>query len=178
MGPHMAADAAQKFRYFGGWADKIQGLNIKTWGGPAHDYVAYEPYGVIGAIIPWNGPLFAATMVIAPALAAGNCVVLKAPELAPYSVMRLAEIAMEAGFPPGVINMVVGGPDAGEAMVSHAGNRQDPVCGFGGHGQEGARQCGTILETLRTGTGRQIGGDRLCRCGSCKRPQNAGFPAR
>jgi acyl-CoA reductase-like NAD-dependent aldehyde dehydrogenase len=121
MGPHMVADAAQKFRYFGGWADKIQGLNIKTWGGPAHDYVAYEPYGVIGAIIPWNGPLFAATMVIAPALAAGNCVVLKAPELAPYSVMRLAEIALEAGFPPGVVNMVAGGPDVGEAIVSHAG---------------------------------------------------------
>jgi acyl-CoA reductase-like NAD-dependent aldehyde dehydrogenase len=132
MGPHMVADAAQKFRYFGGWADKIQGLNIKTWGGPAHDYVAYEPYGVIGAIIPWNGPLFAATMVIAPALAAGNCVVLKAPELAPYSVMRLAEIALEAGFPPGVINMVAGGPDVGEAIVSHAGIDKIQFVGSGG----------------------------------------------
>ena len=52
MSPHMPYVAAQKFRYFGGWADKIQGRTISTWGGPAHDYVAYEPYGVVGAIIP------------------------------------------------------------------------------------------------------------------------------
>lgn len=121
MGPHMAADAAQKFRYFGGWADKIQGRTIPTWGGPAHDYAAYEPYGVIGAIIPWNGPLFAATMVMAPALAAGNCVVVKAPELAPYSLMRLGEVFLEAGFPPGVVNVIAGGADVGEAMVAHPG---------------------------------------------------------
>ncbi len=121
MGPHMAADAAQKFRYFGGWADKIQGTTIATWGGPAHDYVAYEPYGVVGAIIPWNGPLFAATMVMAPALAAGNCMVLKAPELAPYALMRLAELILDAGFPPGVVNVIAGGGDVGEAMVAHAG---------------------------------------------------------
>jgi len=80
IAPFIAGDAAQKFRYFGGWADKIQGETISTWSGPAHNYVAYEPYGVIGAIIPWNGPLFAATMVMTPALAAGNCVVVKAPD--------------------------------------------------------------------------------------------------
>ena len=119
--PFMAIDAAQKFRYFGGWADKIQGRTISTWGGPAHDYVAYEPYGVIGAIIPWNGPLFAATMVVAPALAAGNCVVIKSPELAPYSVMKLGELFLEAGFPPGVVNVVTGGAEVGAAMVAHAG---------------------------------------------------------
>ena len=77
--PFIALDAAQKFRYFGGWADKIQGETISTWAAPAHNYVAYEPYGVVGAIIPWNGPLFAATMVMTPALAAGNCIVVKAP---------------------------------------------------------------------------------------------------
>jgi acyl-CoA reductase-like NAD-dependent aldehyde dehydrogenase len=119
--PYMAMDAAQKFRYCGGWADKIQGRTISTWGGPAHDYVAYEPYGVVGAIIPWNGPLFAATMVMAPALAAGNCVVVKAPELAPWSVMRLGEIFLEAGFPAGVVNVVAGGADVGAAMVAHPG---------------------------------------------------------
>lgn len=121
VAPYIAADAVQKFRYFAGWADKIQGLTIPTWGGPAHDYVTHEPYGVVGAIIPWNGPLFAATMVIAPALAAGNCVVMKAPELAPYTVMRLAELALEAGFSPGVINMVAGGAEVGAAMVEHPG---------------------------------------------------------
>jgi acyl-CoA reductase-like NAD-dependent aldehyde dehydrogenase len=117
----MAYDAAQKFRYYGGWTDKIEGRTISTWGGPAHDYVVYEPYGVIGAIIPWNGPLFAATMVIAPALAAGNTVVIKSPELAPWSVMRLGELLIEAGFPPGVVNVVTGGADVGAAMVAHPG---------------------------------------------------------
>jgi acyl-CoA reductase-like NAD-dependent aldehyde dehydrogenase len=119
--PYMAIDAAQKFRYFGGWSDKIHGRTIATWGGPAHDYVAYEPYGVIGAIIPWNGPLFAVTMVIAPALAAGNTVVIKSPELAPWSVMKLGELFLEAGFPPGVVNIITGGANVGAAMVAHSG---------------------------------------------------------
>ncbi len=118
---YMGHDAAQKFRYFGGWADKITGLTVPTFGGPAHDYVTYEPYGVIGVIVPWNGPLFAATMVLAPALAAGNCIVIKSPELAPYSVMKLVELMLEAGFPAGVVNLVTGAADVGEAMVAHPG---------------------------------------------------------
>ncbi len=119
--PYMGYDAAQKFRYFGGWADKIHGRTVPMWGAPAHDYVSYEPYGVVGVIIPWNGPLFAATMVMAPALAAGNCIVLKSPDLAPYSAMKLVELILEAGFPPGVVNLVTGAADVGEAMVSHPG---------------------------------------------------------
>jgi acyl-CoA reductase-like NAD-dependent aldehyde dehydrogenase len=120
-GGHMSYDAAQKFRYYGGWADKIEGRTIATWGGPAHDYVSYEPFGTIGVIVPWNGPLFAATMVMAPALAAGNCIVLKAPELAPWSLMRLLEMVQQAGFPPGVVNLVTGGAKIGAAIVSHPG---------------------------------------------------------
>lgn len=119
--PYMSADAAQKFRYYAGWADKIEGRTVSTWGGPAHDYVSYEPYGTVGIIVPWNGPLFAATMCLAPALAAGNCVVLKAPENAPWSLMKLMEAIKLAGFPPGVVNLVTGGPDVGAAMVSHPG---------------------------------------------------------
>jgi acyl-CoA reductase-like NAD-dependent aldehyde dehydrogenase len=118
---HMAWDAAQKFRYFGGWADKIHGRTIPMWAGEAHDYVSYEPFGVIGAIVPWNGPLFASTMILAPALAAGNTVVLKSPDLAPYSAMKLVELMLEAGFPAGVVNLVTGGVEAGEAMVAHPG---------------------------------------------------------
>jgi acyl-CoA reductase-like NAD-dependent aldehyde dehydrogenase len=121
VAPHIVADAAQKFRYYGGWADKIGGRLVSTWGGPAHDYVALEPYGVIGAIIPWNGPLFALTMVVAPALATGNCVVVKAPDIAPWSVLRMGELFVEAGFPPGVVNVVSGGADVGAAMVAHPG---------------------------------------------------------
>lgn len=120
-GPHMTADAAQKFRYFGGWADKLEGRTVPTWGGPAHDYVSYEPYGTVGVIVPWNGPLFAATMVLAPALAAGNCVVLKAPENAPWSLIKLMEMVRAAGFPAGVVNLVTGGADVGAAMVAHPG---------------------------------------------------------
>ncbi len=118
---HTPPIVAQRFRYYAGWADKIRGETLGAWNGPAHSFVNYEPYGVVGAIIPWNGPLFAAAMVIAPALAAGNCVVLKAPELAPYSVMYLAELILEAGFPPGVVNMLAGGAEVGEAMVAHPG---------------------------------------------------------
>jgi len=112
---------AQRLRYYAGWADKIRGETLDAWNGPAHNYVSYEPYGVVGAIIPWNGPLFAATMVMAPALAAGNCIVIKASELAPYSVMRLGELFLEAGFPPGVVNTLAGGAAVGEAIVAHAG---------------------------------------------------------
>ncbi len=119
--PYMGYDAAQKFRYFGGWCDKIHGRTIPMWGGPAHDYVAYEPYGVLGIIVPWNGPLFASTMVMAPALAAGNCIVLKSPDLAPYSALKLVELLHEAGFPEGVVNVITGAADAGEAMVAHPG---------------------------------------------------------
>lgn len=121
VAPYMGYDAAQKFRYFGGWCDKIHGRTVPMWGGPAHDYVSYEPYGVVGVIVPWNGPLFAATMVMAPALAAGNTVVLKSPDLAPYSAMKLVELIHEAGFPEGVVNLVTGAADVGEAMVSHPG---------------------------------------------------------
>jgi acyl-CoA reductase-like NAD-dependent aldehyde dehydrogenase len=130
-GPHMSADAAQKFRYCGGWADKLEGRAIPTWGGPAHDYASYEPYGTIGIIVPWNGPLFAATMVMAPALAAGNCVVLKAPENAPFSLMKLVEIVRQAGFPPGVVNLVTGGAEVGAAMVAHPGIAKIEFIGSG-----------------------------------------------
>jgi aldehyde dehydrogenase (NAD+) len=121
MASYIAPVVAQRFRYYAGWADKIRGETLSVWGGPAHNYVNYEPYGVVGAIVPWNGPLFAAAMVLAPVLAAGNCAVLKAPELSPFSVMRLGELFLEAGFPAGVVNMVAGGPDVGEAIVAHPG---------------------------------------------------------
>ncbi len=112
--------AAQRFEYYAGWADKLRGQTLNAWNNPAHNYVDYEPYGVVGAVIPWNGPVFAAAMLMAPVLAAGNCVVIKAPELAPYSVMRMGELFLEAGFPPGVVNMLAGGPEVGAAIVGHS----------------------------------------------------------
>lgn len=154
VGPFMVLDAVQKFRYFAGWADKIHGDTINTWGAPSHNYVAHEPYGVIGAIVPWNGPLYAATMVMAPALAAGNCVVVKAPELAPFTVMRLAELCCEAGFPPGVVNMLTGGPDVGEAMVKHPGVDKIQFVGSGATARKVLR---TAAETLKP-CGLELGG--------------------
>jgi acyl-CoA reductase-like NAD-dependent aldehyde dehydrogenase len=152
--PYIAADAAQKFRYFGGWADKISGRTVSTWGGPAHDYVAMEPYGVVGAIIPWNGPLFALTMVIAPALAAGNCVVVKAPDIAPYSVLRMGELFVEAGFPAGVINIVTGGAAVGAAMVEHAGIEKIQ---FVGSGATAKKVLASAAQTLKP-CGLELGG--------------------
>jgi acyl-CoA reductase-like NAD-dependent aldehyde dehydrogenase len=153
-GPYMVADAIQKFRYYAGWADKIHGDTIATWGGPSHNYVAYEPYGVIGAIVPWNGPLYAATMVLAPALAAGNCVVVKAPELAPFTLMRLGRLFLEAGFPPGVVNTLVGGADVGEAMVTHAGVDKIQFVGSGNTAKKVLR---SAAETLKP-CGLELGG--------------------
>ena len=152
--PYMAYDAAQKFRYFGGWCDKIHGRTIPMWGGPAHDYVSYEPYGVIGCIVPWNGPLFAATMIMAPALAAGNCVVLKSPDLAPYSAMKLVEIIQEAGFPAGVVNLVTGAADVGEAMVAHPGI--DKIQ-FIGSGNTAKKVLANAAQTLKP-CGLELGG--------------------
>lgn len=152
--PYMGYDAAQKFRYFGGWADKIEGRTVATWGGPAHDYVSYEPYGTVGVIVPWNGPLFAATMVIAPALAAGNCIVLKAPELAPYTIMRLVELIQQAGFPAGVVNLVTGGADVGAAMVTHPGIGKIE---FIGSGATARKILASAADTLKP-VGLELGG--------------------
>lgn len=152
--PYMGYDAAQKFRYFGGWCDKIHGRTIPMWGSPAHDYVSYEPYGVVGIIVPWNGPLFAATMVLAPALAAGNCVVLKSPDLAPYSVMKLVEMLHKAGVPDGVVNLVTGAADVGEAMVSHPGIDKIE---FIGSGATATKVLTTAAQSLKP-VGLELGG--------------------
>jgi aldehyde dehydrogenase (NAD+) len=154
VGPYMVLDAVQKFRYYAGWADKIHGQTVAHWGAPSHNYVAHEPYGVIGAIVPWNGPLYAATMVMAPALAAGNCIVVKAPELAPFSVMRLGELFLEAGFPPGVVNTLVGGADVGEAIVTHAGVDKVQFVGSGATAKKVLRSASEQLKPC----GLELGG--------------------
>lgn len=109
------------FGYYAGWADKIEGATIPPSPilRPGLNYTLPEPYGVVGIILTWNGPLLSVGMKVAPALAAGNCVVLKTPELAPYAVARFAEIALEAGLPPGVLHVLPGGPEAGDALVRH-----------------------------------------------------------
>lgn len=109
------------FGYYAGWADKIEGATIPPSPRmvPGLDYTVPEPYGVISLILTWNGPIMSVGMKIAPALAAGNCVVVKAPDLAPFTVARFAEIALEAGLPPGVLHVLPGGAEAGEHLVRH-----------------------------------------------------------
>lgn len=121
LAAHNPAVTADLFEYNAGWTDKIGGTIEPTWPIPALDYTVEEPYGVVGVIIPWNGPLASIGMVLAPALAAGNCVVLKPPELTPWTSLRFAELAQQAGIPPGVVNVVPGGPDAGRALTRHPG---------------------------------------------------------
>src|SRR5690606_20953742 len=83
-------------------------------------YTRREPVGVVGAIVPWNFPLLIASWKLAPALACGNTVVLKPSEITPLTAIRLGELIQEAGFPPGVVNIVPGyGPRAGSALVRH-----------------------------------------------------------
>ncbi len=112
--------AADYFAYNAGWADKIGGAVHPVWPGPAFDYSLDEPYGVVGLIVPWNAPLASLGQLLGPALAAGNTIVVKPPELTPFTAICVGELALDAGFPPGVINVVPGGPAAGEALVRHA----------------------------------------------------------
>jgi acyl-CoA reductase-like NAD-dependent aldehyde dehydrogenase len=117
-------------RYYAGWIDKLTGEVVPV-SGAGLDYVLPEPYGVIGAIVPWNGPMMGMGQKVAPALAAGNAVVAKPPEIAPFGALRFAELALQAGLPPGVLNVVAGGGEAGDALVRHP--RVGKVSFTGGH---------------------------------------------
>jgi acyl-CoA reductase-like NAD-dependent aldehyde dehydrogenase len=110
---------AVTYRYFGGMADKFEGSVVPVEEGFLN-YLLHEPIGVVGQIVPWNFPLMFTSWKMAPALAAGNCVVLKPTELAPLSTLRIAELMREVGFPPGVVNIVPGyGSVAGQRLIDH-----------------------------------------------------------
>ncbi|HYR51181.1 MAG TPA: aldehyde dehydrogenase family protein, partial [Candidatus Dormibacteraeota bacterium] len=109
------------FYYFAGAATKLEGDTIPV-SGPYLNYTLREPLGVVGLIVPWNFPLLLAARKVAPALAAGNTVILKPAEETPLTALRLGELALEVGIPPGVLNVVPGfGPTAGASLVAHAG---------------------------------------------------------
>ena len=114
------AAAAGYFEYFAGVADKVFGSSIPLGKGFV-DFTLREPLGVSVQIVPWNYPLRLASRGIAPALACGNAVVAKPAAEAGLSVVRLAELAVEAGLPPGVFNVVTGGRETGAALASHPG---------------------------------------------------------
>jgi aldehyde dehydrogenase (NAD+) len=109
----------QCYRYFAGWADKIQGKTIPV-AGDFFSYTRHEPIGVIGQIIPWNFPLLMQAWKLAPALATGNTVVLKPATYTPLTALRIGELIIEAGFPPGVVNILPGlGNTVGTAIARH-----------------------------------------------------------
>jgi aldehyde dehydrogenase (NAD+) len=105
--------------YFGGLADKIEGRVIPMDRLSVFNYTLREPLGVIGIITPWNTPTLLAMMAAAPAVAAGNCVVIKPSEVASVGTSKVMELAADAGFPRGIFNLVTGGQVAGEALVDH-----------------------------------------------------------
>jgi aldehyde dehydrogenase (NAD+) len=112
--------AGDYLEYYAGFADKIEGQVIPIFPEQAFDYTLPEPYGVIAAISTWNGGISSLSRKAGAALAAGNAVVVKAMELAPFSAVRFGEYALRAGLPPGLLNVIVGGPDCGDALVRHA----------------------------------------------------------
>ncbi|WP_292988429.1 aldehyde dehydrogenase family protein [Mycobacterium sp.] len=109
----------QFLRYYAGYADKAHGSNTPVSGAFDVNIVEREPYGVVAVIAPWNGPLVVIGAAVAPALAAGNAVILKPSELAALGPLRFGELCLEAGLPPGLVNVLPAGPEGGQALVRH-----------------------------------------------------------
>lgn len=116
---HDAPGVVDLLRFYAGFCDKIRGSEIPS-GPDKHVYTVREPVGVVACILPWNFPLASAAQKLAPALACGNTVVMKPAEQSPRSTLRLARLCLEAGFPPGVVNVVTGlGETVGAALARH-----------------------------------------------------------
>jgi betaine-aldehyde dehydrogenase len=141
------ADAAGCFRYYAGLATKPHGQTFEVGDPNIVCQTVREPIGVCGQIIPWNYPLLMAVWKLAPALAAGNCCVLKPSELTPLSARRLFQLIDEAGFPPGVVNLVYGAGDpVGAALASH--NLVDKIA-FTGGGVTGRKVMSAAVGNLK-----------------------------
>jgi acyl-CoA reductase-like NAD-dependent aldehyde dehydrogenase len=127
-------------RYYGGWTTKIDGKVLPNSIPGMFTFAKREPVGVVAAITPWNFPLLEVAYKLGPALAAGCTIVIKPSELAPLSTLRLMQLVDEAGFPPGVVNVVIGGPEVGAALVRHPGVQKVAFTG----------QTATGMEIIRT----------------------------
>lgn len=117
--PRRAAFTAEWFEHAAGWADKLEGRVIPTHPAALLNYTLSEPYSVVAVILTWNGPFTSLGMTVAPPLAAGCCVVIKPSELAPFSAMRFGQLCLEAGLPPGVVNVLPGDAETGERLITH-----------------------------------------------------------
>jgi aldehyde dehydrogenase (NAD+) len=129
-----ATRTAEVIRFYGEYCDKIEGQVTATEDGVL-SLVRREPYGIVAAVVPWNFPMITAAWKFAPALAAGNAIIMKTSELTPFSLLALADLAAEAGMPAGLLNVVNGlGPTTGSALVRHPEIRKISFTGSTGTG--------------------------------------------
>jgi acyl-CoA reductase-like NAD-dependent aldehyde dehydrogenase len=140
--------AIAHLRYFAGWPTKIEGGVLPVAAPNMHCYTRREPVGVCGQIIPWNFPLLMAAWKLGPALAAGCTVVLKPAEQTPLSALRIGELALEAGFPPGVINVLTGDGETGAALVDHPDVDKIAFTGSTAVGREIGAKAGRALKRV------------------------------
>jgi len=131
--------------YFGGLADKVEGRVIPLDRTSVLNYTLREPLGVVGIIVPWNSPVLLTMYALGPALAAGNTIVVKPSEHAPASVLETLRLADEAGFPPGVLNVVTGAGETGGALVDHPGVAKIAFTGSETTGRQIASRAGARL---------------------------------
>jgi acyl-CoA reductase-like NAD-dependent aldehyde dehydrogenase len=142
-----ASHVAQVLNFYAGAPERLSGRQIPVSGGL--DVTFHEPYGVVGVIVPWNFPMTIASWAFAPALAAGNAVVLKPAELTPLTAMRLGELAVEAGLPEGLFAVVTGsGSIVGQRFVSHADVRKVVFTGSTEVGTDVAAGCARMLKPV------------------------------
>jgi len=140
--------AIKCFRYYAGWADKQQGKTIPI-DGDYFCYTLHEPVGVVGQIIPWNFPILMLAWKLAPALATGCTIVMKSSEKTPLTALMICTLIKEAGFPPGVVNMLSGfGPGCGEHIVTHPGIDKVAFTGSTATGRKVAAAAGGCLKRL------------------------------
>jgi acyl-CoA reductase-like NAD-dependent aldehyde dehydrogenase len=140
--------AAEHIRYFAGWPTRITGEVLPVAQRGMHCYTRKEPVGVAGQIVPWNFPLLLAAWKIGPALAAGCTIVLKPAEETPLSALRLGELALEAGLPEGVLNVITGDGETGAALVDHPGVDKIAFTGSTAVGREIGAKAGRALKRV------------------------------
>jgi acyl-CoA reductase-like NAD-dependent aldehyde dehydrogenase len=142
------AASVSHLRYYAGWPTKIEGETIPVSARDVLCYTLREPVGVCAQIVPWNYPLLMAVWKVAPALAAGCSIVLKPAEQTPLSALRLGELALEAGFPEGTLNVLTGDGETGAALVDHPGVQKVAFTGSTVVGREIGEKCGRSLKRV------------------------------
>src|SRR5690606_40558319 len=153
LGAHLAVEWT---KYYAGWADKLEGELLSTFDTRGEfAYTVPEPLGVIGIIITWNGPLISLGMKAIPALAAGNCVVIKPAEITPFAPDLFARLAREAGIPDGVLSMLPGTGEAGQALCE---NEDVRLISFTG-GPITARNTMHVCAAQTNATATELGGE-------------------